>query len=188
MKIILASKSPRRKQILEEHGYEVVVDISKMDEKSVHKENIEELVMEIAKRKADIVAKRHPDSIIVAADTLVYFEGQELGQQETDSQAEETMKRLLGKTHKVISGLYVINTANNKIVQDIDISYVTLRNVSKEELKEYIESGLYKGKAGAYNIDDPEFKSFVEKVDGSYTNIMGLPIEKVEKMIETVKR
>ena len=187
MKIILASKSARRKKILEEKGYEIEVDASGFDEKSVKKDDVKELVREIARQKAELVAERHPDSIIVAADTLVYFEGKELGQQETDEQAKETMQRLMGKTHEVVSGLCVINSATNKMLHDIDVSYVTLKRVSDEKLDEYIKSGLYKGKAGAYNIDDPEFKSFVEKVEGSYTNIMGLPIEKIEKMIQEVK-
>lgn len=187
MRIILASKSPRRKEILEEHGYEVVVNESRVNEESIQKEDVKELVVELAKLKAQAVAKKHKDSIIVAADTLVYFEGEEIGQQKDDEKAERTMRKLLGKTHDVISGLCIINTANNKMVQDFDISYVTLKNVPDKVLQEYIKSGQYKGKAGAYNIDDPEFASFIEKIEGSFTNIKGLPIEKVEKMIKEVQ-
>jgi len=187
MQIILASKSPRRKEILEKHGYDVVVDVSNVDEDSVKRKEVKELVMELAKLKADAVKERHKDDIIVAADTLVYFDGKEIGQQKNDNEAKETIKRLLGNTHEVYSGICVINTSNNKILQDFEVSKVKLKNVSDETLRKYIASGQYKRKAGAYNIADPEFESFVENVEGCKFNIMGLPIEKVERMINEIK-
>lgn len=183
IKIVLASKSPRRKEILEKQGYEVVVDVSNADEDSVENEDVKNLVMEIAKLKAETVAKRHSNAIIVAADTLVYFEGKEIGQQKTGSEAEKTLRKLFGRTHEVYSGLCVINTSTGNMLQDYEISYVTLKNVSDEALKEYLASGQYRGKAGAYNIADPEFESFVDNVKGSFSNIMGLPIKKVDRMI-----
>jgi len=183
MKIILASKSPRRKEILEKHGYDVIVDVSGVDEKSVNGDNVKHLVMKLAKLKAEAVKERHKGNIIVAADTLVYFDGEEIGQQKNDEEAERAMRKLIGETHEVYSGVCVINTSNSKIIQDYEISKVKLKKVSDETLREYIESGQYKGKAGAYNIADPEFESFVENVEGCKFNIMGLPIEKVKTMI-----
>lgn len=186
MKIVLASKSPRRKAVLEKHGYDIVVDVSNVDEDSIKINDVKELTLELAKLKAEAVAKRHKDAIIIAADTLVVFEGEQIGQQKTDGEAERLLRRLLGKTNEVVSGVCVINTANGKILQDSDTSKVTIKNVSDKTLREYIKSGQYKGKAGAYNIADPEFESFIDKVEGSRTNIIGLPIKKVEKMIEEV--
>ena len=184
MKLILASKSPRRKKILEDNGFEIEIDVSNADEKSVKKDNVNELVVEIAKLKAETVAKRHKNSIIIAADTLVYFDGKEIGQQESDEEAEKTLRKLLGKTHKVYTGICIINTSTNKIIQDLDIAQITLKKVTDEVLMKYIKSGLYKGKAGAYNIDDPEFENFVEKIKGSETCITGLPIEKVKELLK----
>lgn len=186
MKIILASRSPRRLKLLRDNGYDVSVDISHADEDLVKSDNVKEKVMDIARLKAETVAARHKDSIIIAADTLVYFEGQEIGQQKDKESAMKILKKLLGKTHEVYTGIYMINTKSGKFVQDAVVSNVKLRNVSEDIISSYINSGQYKGKAAAYNIDDQEFVSFIESVDGSYTNIMGLPIEKIKPMLEVV--
>jgi len=189
MNIVLASKSPQRKRILEDNGFSFIVDVSSVDEDAVKTKtnDVKELVMALAKLKGEEIAKRHEDSIIIAADTMVSFEGEHIGQQETEENAEKTIRKLMGKTHEVYSGLWVFNTGNGKLSHELDLTHVTLRKVSDETLREYIASGQYKGKAAAYNIDDPEFESFVENVEGSPTNVGGLPIEKVKKMIEKVK-
>ena len=189
MEFILASQSPRRKKILEDHGFKFIVDISNADEESVKAVNIKERVVETARLKAETVAKRHDDAIILAVDTLVYFEGKEIGQQKSVDTALKTLKNLLGKTHEVYSGIYLIKKRNGKIIkalQDTDISKVLLKKVDDKTLDAYVHSGQYKGKAGAYNISDPEFESFIEKIDGSYSNIMGMPIEKVEPMMKNI--
>ncbi len=186
MKLILASKSPRRKDIMEKNGFEITIDPSLIDEDASDISDPTERVKEIARRKAVEVAVRHSDSIIVAADTFVWFEGREIGQQETDEDAYSTMKRLLGKTHEVYTGICIINTGTGLILQDTDCSEVTLKDVSEDVLRQYITSGKYKGKAGAYCITDPEFESFVGKVKGSWNNILGLPVWKTRKMIDEV--
>jgi septum formation protein len=186
MEVVLASRSPRRKRILEEKGYKVIVDISNADEDSVENSNIKELVMEIAKLKAETVAHKHKNSIIVAADSLLYFNGKPIGQQNNDADAEKILRMIIGKTHEVYSGVCVINTKTQKVLMDSDVSMVTLKKVSDETLKSYIKSKQYRGKAGAYNLADPEFESFVANIDGSYTNILGLPIDKVDRMIKRI--
>ena len=187
MKIILASKSPRRKTVLEENGYEVEVDVSHADEDSMKAGDIREMVKAIAKLKAETVAKRH-DGVIVAADTMVYFNGKAIGQQKDRKEAGRTLRMLLGKTHEVYTGICIIskNGDNQKIIQGLEMTKVKLRDVDEEELKRYIDADTYKGKAGAYSIDDPEFKSFIESIEGSYTNVMGLPIERFKKMMKEV--
>lgn len=187
MKLILASKSPRRKALLEEAGFEVVVDVSHINEDSVKRENTKELVMTLAKAKAEVVAKRHKDSIVVGADTLVFFKGKEIGQQQNDKDAEKTLRLLIGKTHEVYTGVCIINTKTGKILQDCFMTKITLNRVSDKVLMNYIKSGQYKNKAGAYNVADPEFKSFIGNIEGSYTNMMGMPVDEVKKMIETIR-
>jgi septum formation protein len=184
MKIILASKSPRRKKLLQDAGYEVEVDVSEFDERSVRETDPARLVSEIAKGKVLKVAGKHRNSIIVAADTIVYFQGKPIGQQHSDDAAEKTLKMLAGKAHEVYTGICVINTHDGRMLQDTDVSRVYLKKISEETLGDYVRSGQYKGKAGAYNIADPEFESFVDHIEGSYSNIMGLPLEKVKAMIE----
>jgi septum formation protein len=184
MELILASKSPRRKAILEENGYEITIDPSMIDEDAREIADPGKRVMEIARRKAMAVAGRHRDSIVIAADTFVWFDGREIGQQKTEEEAYRTMRMLLGRTHKVYTGLCVINTSTGKLLQDSDCSEVTLKHVSEDVLQQYIASGKYRGKAGAYCITDPEFESFVGRVKGSWNNILGLPVEKARKMID----
>ena len=189
MKIVLASKSPQRKRILEENGFEFIIDASDVDEDKVKTKtnDVKELVMELAKLKGKVVAPRHPDSIVIAADTMVCFEGEQIGQQETEEDAEKTIRKLMGKTHEVYSGLWMMNTSTGKIVHELDITGVTVNNVSDEVLRKYIASGQYKGQDASYTIDDPGFESFVGEVEGSPTNVGGLPIERFKKMIDRVK-
>lgn len=190
MELILASQSPRRRKVLEDFGYKFTVDISHADEDSIKATDIKERVLGTAKLKAETVAKRHDNAIILAVDTLVYFNGREIGQQKSTEMALDTLKSLLGKTHEVYSGIYLVRTNHGKIVKtlhDTEISKVLLKNVSDVILHKYVHSGQYEGKAGAYNIGDQEFEPFIEKVDGSYTNVMGLPIEKVGEMIKKIQ-
>jgi septum formation protein len=187
MQIVLASKSVHRKKILEEHGYDIVVDVSHADEESVRTDDVKDYVMEVAKLKAETVAKRHRDAIIIASDTLVYFEGERIGKARNEAEARKVIWRLVGKTHEVYSGLCIINTKTGEVLQDFEISRVALKKMSDAELERYIQSGQYKNKAGCYNIDDPEFESFIEEVEGCRLNVKGLPIKKVEKMLEVIQ-
>ena len=184
MKIILASKSPRRKKLLQDAGYEIEIDVSGFDEELVEETEPHKLVMAIAKGKALTVAMNHKNSIVIAADTMVSKNGELIGQQQNDKAAELTMRKLLGTSHEVYTGICVINTGTGKILQDSEMSVVHIKNVAESDLKAYISSDQYKGKAGAYNIADPEFAIFVDHVDGSYTNVLGLPMEKVRLLIE----
>lgn len=188
MKIVLASKSLRRIEILTKFGYDFITDVSNADESLIKKEDVRELVMSLAKLKAETVAKRHSDSVIIAADTLVSFEGKQIGQPKDKDDARRIIKELLGKTHEVFTGVCVINTSNNKVMQDYDVSKVTLRNVSDEVLEEYLTTGVYAGKAGAYDIGDAEFKVFIDNIEGCRYNIRGTPIEKIGNMIKEAKR
>jgi septum formation protein len=192
MKLILASKSPRRKKVLEENGYEVIVDVSNADEDSVKSTslNLRDKVIRIATLKAGTVAKKHKDGIILAADTMVYFEGHEIGQQDTKDSAFKTLKKLLGKTHEVYTGICILVIKNNnvmQIIQDSELSKVKLKKISDEAIRKYVDAGHYAGKAGAYNVDDKEFESYVDIIDGSKTNVMGLPIEKVKEMLKKAR-
>lgn len=188
MRLILASQSPRRKQILEKHGHQVVVDVSNFDESTVQLEDPTELVMMLAQRKGETVEARHQNEVIVAADTIVYFDGEKIGQQETPEAAFELLKRLCGNTHEVYTGLYVKNTATGELLCASEVSRVRLKSMPDEKIREYVESGQFRGKAGAYNIADPDFETFVEWIDGDYLNILGLPYERLAKMLRVVAR
>lgn len=187
MKIILASQSPRRKKILKDNGIDFTVDISNAEEEQEITTDVKDLVIKNAVIKAKTVADRNPGSIIIAADTVVFHDNKMIGQQKTDDEAFTTMKSLAGKTHEVYSGICIYNTRTGDHITDYEISHVTLKELSDDTIKAYINTGLYKGKAGAYNIDDPEFECFVADVTGDKTNILGLPIIKVKELIRRIK-
>ena len=190
LQLVLASQSPRRQKVLKDNGYDFIVDVSHADEESIRPGNIKDKVLQTAKLKAETVAKRHDDSIIIGADTLVYFEGEEIGQQKDREKAKKILKKLLGKTHEVYTGLCIIVKEHGKIkkmIQDTVITKVTLKDVNENTLNGYIDTEQYKGKAGAYSLDDAEFKPFIDKIDGSYTNVMGLPIEKFKTILKKVQ-
>lgn len=187
MKIVLASQSLRRKEILEKHGYQVLVDVSHVNEQSIKIYNIKKFVMELAKLKAKTVAKKHKDSIIIAGDTLISYKDEKIGQPKNKDEALKTIKKLVGKTHSVYSGICIINTSNNKVIQDFEKSIVKLNKVSDDVIKKYIDSEHWVGKAGAYDINDPEFKVFVKYVKGSESNVKGLPIERVTNLLNYLK-
>jgi len=187
MKIVLASQSARRKALLEEAGLQVIVDPSNADERSIKDTDLKKLVLKISELKAKTVAKRHKDSIIIAADTMVFFNNKEMGQPKDRDDAREMIKALNGKTHEVGTGITIINTATGKILQDLELSKVTLNNMSDAKIWEYLDTDQYIGKAGAYNIRDKEFKAFIKSYEGSYENIAGLPVKKVLEMIEKIR-
>ena len=184
MEIVLASKSARRKRVLEALGLKFTVDASDADERSINEETPEATVRRIAELKAETVAKRHKGALIIAADTMVVFGDEIIGQANDEEHAREMMRKLTGTTHDVITGLCLINTSDNKKIIGAEISKVTLSKLSDSEINEYIKMGLHEGKAGAYNIDDPEFMCFVEKIEGSASNIIGLPVEKLADMLK----
>jgi MAF protein len=174
MKLILASKSPRRSLILKEMGFEFDIEPSNADERQITEKDPEKLVKALAELKAETIAKNHAEGIILGADTIVYHNGDIIGKAHSEEEAFAMLRRLLGKDHEVYTGLCALNAGTGEKKTVCTMSRVTLRNLDDEELNRYVKEGFYKGKAGSYNIDDPEFKPFVEKVDGCKFNIMGM--------------
>jgi len=187
MNIILASQSLRRKALLEEAGLKIIVDPSNADERSIKDKDLKKLVLKISELKAFTVAKRHKDSIIIAADTMVFHDNKEIGQPKDRDDARKMLKELMGKTHEVGTGITIINTKSGKILQDLEVSSVTLNSLSDAKLWEYLDTDKFIGKAGAYNIRDKEFQAFIKNYEGDYENVVGLPVKKVLSMIERVK-
>lgn len=186
MRLILASKSPRRKRILEKMGFEFEIEPSDVDESKIKEDSPEKLVMALAELKASCVAKKHKEAVVLGADTIVYNEGRIIGKARSEDEAMKLLKSLLGKEHLVYTGMCAINIQTGEKKTDFVISKVKLKDVSEEELNAYVYSGFYKGKAGAYNIDDPEFKSFIEKIDGCRFNILGLGFAKCLEILKSV--
>ncbi|WP_297435391.1 Maf-like protein [uncultured Clostridium sp.] len=187
MAIILASKSPRRKELLEKivEGFTVVE--SDFDEDSIEYEgDVSKYVTSLAVAKAkQISTKLNKPAIVIAADTVVVLEDKILEKPKTKKDAECMLSALSGNNHKVYTGLCVIDTKTNNIVQEVAFTNVKFSKLTNNEIQEYIETGSPMDKAGAYGIQD--FGAvFVEKIEGCYYNVMGLPLNVLYKILKTM--
>jgi septum formation protein len=155
MKIVLASKSPMRKLLLEQAGFEVEVDVSGVDERAISRDSVEDEVMELARQKAEAVAQRHPDSLVVAADTMGFFEGEKLGKMKSDEAALALLKRLNGRSHEVYTGVCVIDTQSKKMLLDFEAATVVFSRMADSRIEDYVSSGEYIGKGCATTLMIP---------------------------------
>lgn len=174
MNTILASKSPRRAKILSDHGWRFTVEPTDAQEVSIPRAP-KRTVLVNAARKLKACRALHPDAEIVAADTIVWFNGRIYGKPRDLEEAREFLRELSGQTHSVFTGVaYCI--PNGKLQTKVVESRVTFRCLSKEAINDYVESVRPTDRAGAYDIDESG-DLIVESYTGSYENIMGLPME-----------
>ena len=180
MRILLASGSPRRKQLLEELGYEITVVGPDFDESRVRAATPEELVRTLAEGKGRSV-DCPADLLLVAADTVVAFEGKVLGKPQSPAEATEMLCALSGNTHEVYTGVYL--RRGDKEITFTDRAQVQFRTLTAREIEAYVQSGKPMDKAGSYGIQETDF---VCHICGSYHNIMGFPTEKFQQIIESI--
>ena len=177
--LILASGSPRRRELLDLMGLTYTVETPDVDESFSGRPS--ETVMEISRRKAAAVAARHSDSIIIAADTLVFADGA-LGKPHTPERAKEMLRSLAGNWHHVYTGITVINTRSGRILRNVDKTRVHLIPMTEQEIDTYVATGEPLDKAGAYGIQGMG-GMFVDRIDGSYSNVVGLPMAMLRTML-----
>ena len=182
--LILASGSPRRKEILDTMGLSYTVDISDADESFFS--DPESTVLELSRRKAQAVAANHKDSIILAADTLVFCR-EVLGKPKDAAHAREMLRALSGDWHSVFTGVTLIDTASGKMISKADMTRVHFVDLSDEEISAYVASGEPLDKAGAYGIQGMG-GMFIDKIEGSYSNVVGLPMALVRSMLMEIAR
>lgn len=180
--LILASGSPRRRELLDLMGLTYIVETPDVDESFSGRPS--ETVMEISRRKAAAVAARHSDSIIIAADTLVFADGA-LGKPHTPERAKEMLRSLAGNWHHVYTGITVINTRSGRILRNVDKTRVHLVPMTEQEIDAYVATGEPLDKAGAYGIQGMG-GMFVDRIDGSYSNVVGLPMSMLHTMLAQV--
>ncbi|HAT4102721.1 TPA: Maf-like protein [Clostridium perfringens] len=185
MKVILASKSPRRVEILEKIVKEFEVVQSNFDENTIDfKGDIEKYVKDLSRNKAIEVSKRlNEPSIVIAADTVVFQNGKVLEKPKNEEDAFSMLSSLSGNTHKVYSGICLINTYDDTVVTDCDCTEVRFSELNPRQIRNYINSGEPMDKAGAYGIQGLG-GAFVEGIKGCYYNVMGLPLNKLYKALE----
>lgn len=180
--IILASSSPRRKEMLEKYNINFKVVGSELIEKIIYSEKPEQIVMSLAFQKAYEISKNNPDKIIIGADTIVVYEDLILGKPKDSEDALKMLKLLNGKSHYVISGISIIQLNKNLKIVDYEITQVKFRKLEINKLESYVNTGEPLGKAGAYAIQD--FGALlVEKIDGCYLNVIGLPLVKLDFLL-----
>lgn len=179
--VILASSSPRRKEILADMGVKYEVIPANIDESEIKSRFPFLLVKKLAKAKAEHIAKEHRSDTVVAADTIVVLDGKVYGKPHDRARAFDMIKKLNGRTHTVYTGVCV--TCDGKNVVACVESLVTFKTLTDEQIYAYIDDCKPFDKAGAYGIQD---KRIVEKYSGSYSNIMGLPKEKLGDILVRV--
>jgi septum formation protein len=173
--IILASSSPRRKEILGKTGLKFKVDESDYEERIDDSLKPHELVRFLSREKARDVARRHGSALVIAADTIVVLRGRFLGKPRSEEQAREMLNALSGKAHSVISGFTIIDTVSKKEASGSVESKVFFQRLSMEEIEAYLRSGEPFDKAGAYGIQGLG-AVLIKKIEGDFFNVMGLPL------------
>ena len=173
--IILASISPRRRELMKLLKIKFKAVDSGFDEKIDPKLSPRKLVIELALGKAKAAAKKYPKAIIIAADTLVFYRGQIIGKPKDKSQAYQMLKMLSGTVHDVISGVVVLDNLKNKIFRGSDKTKVYIKNLSDRQIKTHIASGQALDKAGGYGPLGSGL-NLIKKIEGDATTQFGLPL------------
>lgn len=180
-KIILASKSPRRKQLLEQAGIAFEVITADTDESFPSGMPVEDVPVFIAKQKAIAVAESHPKEIVLAADTIVTIDDEVIGKPKSRDEAFAILRRLSGRTHRVITGVAMVAEGRTELFNDItDVSFYPL---SDEQIVFYIDKFQPYDKAGAYAIQEWIGLTGIEKINGDFYNVMGLPVSRVARAL-----
>ena len=181
MKYILASESPRRKELLEQAGFRFQVIPSSVEEK-ITKDAPSEIVMELASQKARDVYEHYGDAdcVVIGADTIVAYNGEILGKPATQSEAYDMLAMLADRTHQVYTGVSLIMAKGGQVHTRtfFEATDVTFYPISKEDLRSYAETGDSLDKAGAYGIQGP-FAIHVKCIRGDYNNVVGLPVSRL---------
>ncbi len=179
--MILASASPRRKEILENFGFSFKTIVKNIDETS-DKVKAEEKILEIAEKKARAAAIDFPDENVVGADTVVVVDGKILGKPKDEKEVFSMLKSLSGRGHEVITAFSFININKNISYSDYEITKVYFKNLTDDEINWYINTKEPMDKAGAYGIQG-KGAFFVEKIEGDFFSVMGFPLGKFVRFL-----
>ena len=181
-RLVLASASPRRQQLLRDAGYAFIVSPADIDESS-YPANLSagDIAEFLAAAKARVVAALFPDDVVLAADTVVALNDEPLGKPADADDARRMLRLLSGTTHQVITGVAVTRRSINLLRQSRVASSVHMRPLNDAEINAYVASGEWAGKAGGYGIQDRD--PFVTRTSGCHTNIVGLPMTDTARLL-----
>lgn len=182
-KIILASSSPRRTQLLKQIGLAHTIVKSDVDEKISEHISPRKQAENLSLQKAKAVAKNYPDALIIAADTIIVLGKKIIGKPKSKKDAKRILRLLSGKPHKVFTGFTLIDTANKKTITDSEESTVYVKKLTEKEINAYVASKEPLDKAGAYGINE-KGAVIIEKIEGDFSNVVGLPLYKLSQTLE----
>lgn len=177
--IFLASKSPRRRKLLKQLNLNFKSFSVDMDETIHPLEKPSKAVIRLSKEKLNLAKNKVKNGIIITADTIVVLDNKIIGKPVDKKDAFKILKTLSGRTHIVYTGYSIYNTSNNKSVSEFEKTKVTFRELTNQEIHEYIAGGSPMDKAGAYGIQDDFGAVFIKKINGCYYNVVGLPLAKL---------
>lgn len=181
--IILASKSPRRKEIFEKTGLSFIVEESHYEEEMSLPLSPTSLAEHLSQEKAKAVAKKHSNAIIIAADTFVVLDDTILGKPHTAEKAKEMLRMLNGRRNIVITGVTIFDTETKQMDSFVDHANVYIKHLTESEIEHYVQSGEPLDKAGAYAIQGLG-AMFIKKIEGDFYGVMGLPLFQVVERLK----
>ena len=177
--VILASGSPRRRELMKQITSDYKIITSNIDEGKSYGLPPLEATMDIAKRKGEEVYKNHPSDLIISADTIVVLDDQIIGKPKDKEDAKRILKLLSGKEHTVITAYCLFN--KDRFIEKSVISKVLFYELSNELINEYVETGSPLDKAGAYGVQDNEKYPIIKRVTGSLDNVIGFPVKEIKE-------
>ena len=187
--LILASASPRRVELMRAAGFAFDVDPADIDETQVPPgASIDDVAQFLALAKARHVARRHPHAFVLGADTIVDVEGKSYGKASTPDEARAMLRAQFGRRQRVVTGVAIVRPDNAPPIVEAVASEVAMRAMSDVELDAYLATDQWRGKAGAYGLQDhdPAGDPFVRLIGGTFSNVVGLPIERVAALLSRI--
>ncbi len=175
MRLILASGSPRRRDLLTQLGVPFEVLESGIEEEVPPHSSPERIVEVLARQKAEAVSRLHPDAVVLGADTTIDLDGRVLGKPADPADARRMLRELRGRPHRVLTGLAMTSPAEHLSSRSSVVTTVLMRAYSDDEIRHYVETGEPLDKAGAYAIQELGGR-LVDRIDGCYCNVVGLPL------------
>ena len=185
MKYVLASSSPRRKELMKLISPSFIIDVSNVDESVPNYLSPKEAVKEISFRKGDVVAKRHRDSIVISADTIVVLDNLIIGKPKDREDAKRILRLLNDKKHHVYTSYHIFYMG--QVIENTVDSVVYFNKIDAQTIDDYVASGSPLDKAGAYGVQDNEKYHLVKKITGSINNVIGFPVEEIIESIKELK-
>ncbi len=183
--IVLASASPRRHALMKQINLDCIVHPADIDESRTRWTTPDTYTLELSSRKADAIAGKFADHLIIAADTVVSFEDTYLNKPESEQEAFDYLKTLSSRTHQVTTGVTLVDTGHQQKHQFFVITNVTFDALEDEDIRAYIATGSPMDKAGAYGIQDDWGAIFVSEIHGDYYNVVGFPLNRFFRELRT---